>query len=154
MANSSDLVKHIRTVHFTLLLACFADRAYTQLETVREVISNWNDWWNGYTAEEFRWLKLNEPAWSEPGPAAIFLQFPHIDNSAVKRHPEVKSGRTYWEIELPSSPMQLIGSRDDPQTGKPENVFLKGTGSYNFAREFPPPHTLAEFRDFRNEPMT
>jgi len=89
MANGqgvTDLVPHLRTVHFALLLACIltllstmvgrrgeVSEAYHQLQKVQAMRNSWNRWTQKFSLEQVAWLRMLGIQWLAPEPQHAYI---------------------------------------------------------------------------------
>jgi hypothetical protein len=145
----SDFATHLRTVHFTLILACVitivsliggveteVERAHRQLHKVTRIKSEWDTWLPRWAGEEARALEASGINQWTKVPSSIHVCIPNVRN---------------WQFPLQGAPLQFSFSIQ----GKGERVFAdavrKVDGTLRFySRVEQWPGTLDDFKVFWN----
>jgi hypothetical protein len=73
----TEIARHLRTIHFSLVLACIlilislfvssptkVKTAHNQLQKILSMNTNWNTWTRGFCREQITWLKQHGLTWS------------------------------------------------------------------------------------------
>lgn len=164
-ADSSEIATHLRTVHFSLILACILaglslygyspsklNAVHQQFEHIMRIKTNWMTWTKRFGTEQIKWLKDEGLAWPDKIRGDI-----HIPSEELTREnlPQGDHGWTarplyspiylYLSVNLPSgSRHEILGAgwpRDD------ETEFIPG--GYHAVGN-PRLDTLDDFRHFWN----
>jgi hypothetical protein len=161
MANtdSSEIVSHLRTVHFSLVLACIlallsligsspsvVQTAHNQLQKILSIKANWNTWTQKFGTEQITWLKEQGLAWPHTVRSEIYILPAELKRENL---PDSDQG---WEIRPLYSPIYFYVSVD----GRHEILghgFLRDygveiiSGGYDLVGN-PLLNTLEDFRHF------
>jgi hypothetical protein len=94
MANGqdlTDLVPHLRTVHFALLLACIltllptmvgrrgeVSDAHLQLQKIEAMRNSWDRWIQKFSLEQIGWLQKLGIHWLAPEPEHAYIDSPTL----------------------------------------------------------------------------
>src|SRR5688500_16664179 len=75
--DSSEIVKHLRSVHFSLVAVCIlvslaliggsqsvARTAHEQFQKVLAIKDNWPNWTQKYCKERLKWIKEHDNLWA------------------------------------------------------------------------------------------
>ena len=103
MANGqdlTDLVPHLRTVHFALLLACIltllptmvgrrgeVSEAYHQLQKIQAMRNSWNRWTQKFSLGQLNWLRTLGVQWLAPAPEHAYIDSPTLTQAGIRHSP-------------------------------------------------------------------
>ena len=162
----TEIARHLRTIHFSLVLACIlilislfvsspgkVKTAYNQLQKILSMKTNWNTWTRGFCTEQITWLKQHGHAPSN----TIRSEF-YILPKALKKENLPDSDRG-WKVRPLYSPIYFSVSVNRPNSGAHSEVIgfglieddtlriIPGGGTYGL---FGPTqlNTLEDFRHF------
>jgi hypothetical protein len=142
---SSELVLHLRTVHFSLLLACFialfsvvagspgvVNVAHGQLQNLLAIKEQWQSWPIRFATEELTWLQDNNaPLKSKAITARNTL---YVTRAELQRL-GIDSA-TYWNLSIQPAAFYFFS-----YAGSPLDFLMRKNQPYK------PPQTLAYWRD-------
>ncbi len=85
-SDSSEIVTHLRTVHFFLVVACIlvvlsllsgspdiVNTAHKQLQKILTIKTNWPTWTQRFGLEQITWLQKQKLAWPDTIPSQIYI---------------------------------------------------------------------------------
>jgi hypothetical protein len=162
----TEIARHLRTIHFSLVLACIlilislfvssptkVKIAHNQLQKILSINTNWNTWTRGFCREQITWLKQHGLTWSN----TVRSEF-YILPEALKKEnlPDSDHG---WKVLPLYSPIYFSLSVQRPNSGTHSEIIgfgliegdtlriIPGGGTYEL---FGPPRldTLEDFRHF------
>jgi hypothetical protein len=151
----SDIATHLRTVHFTLVVACAvlfistklatetpASLAFEQFHQMQSIVSRWGDLWRKFTAEQLSWFKNNASDRKTPSPTVVWIPFDYAHRS------KFPAGRTMWRFDVEKT--EVIGDADRSD-GLPKDLFVAGTEHDDLLVVAKPPGSITEFEQFWNQ---
>jgi hypothetical protein len=130
-SNSSEIITHLRTVHFFLVVACIlvlisvlaspssdVKTAHDQLQKVLSIRNNWNIWTRQFSEEQIDRLRQYHPTW--PNTAVSEFSIP-LEESRRAGVPQGAAGMLprWWTITPLYSPVYLY-FMVDIQDGRPQ----------------------------------
>jgi len=144
-----DFATHLRTVHFTLILACVVtfvsliggvgteiERAHQQLLKVIQIKTDWSFWLNRWALEETKWLEKKGIIQWINMPSVIRVCIPNAQN---------------WEFNLRGSPLQFFFTTPNGVHRVLAYAVRKSDGNlYFFSDTEQWPVTLDDFKTFWN----
>jgi hypothetical protein len=125
-SNSSEIIIHLRTVHFFLVVACIlvlisvlaspssdVKTAHDQLQKVLSISNNWNTWTRQFSEEQIERLRQYYPTW--PNTAVSEFSIP-LEESMRAGVPQGAAGMLprWWTITPLYSPVYLYFMVDVP----------------------------------------
>ncbi|MEX0803199.1 MAG: hypothetical protein WD688_07775 [Candidatus Binatia bacterium] len=142
MANSdsSEFARHLRTVHFSLVLACSlvllsqlissssdaVTTAHEQLRFILNVKTDWSNWTRRFVAEQVTWLKNNGKSWPDTVHSTVYIVPSELTRENV---PTVDKA---WQVELFGSPVFFTAVAGDYKDNQPEIVGRVHTEDYGW----------------------
>jgi Recombinase len=103
MANGqdlTDLVPHLRTVHFALLLACIltllptmvgrrgeVSEAHRQHQKVQAMRNSWDRWTQKFALEQVVWLRTLGVQWLAPAAEHAYIDSPTLTQAGIRHGP-------------------------------------------------------------------
>jgi hypothetical protein len=103
MANGqgvTDLVPHLRTVHFALLLACIltllptmlgrrgeVSEAHRQLQKIQAMRNSWDRWTQKFSLEQIKWLDTLGVRWLGPASEHAYIDSPTLTQAGIQPSP-------------------------------------------------------------------
>ena len=155
-----EVVRHIRTVHFSLTVACLVvifslaqaspselDLAYRQLEDIIDIRNSWRDWPVRFAMEEVSWQAQNEPSWSALETGNVYITTDDVKN--LRREFLSLPGKS-WELGLTYPTYLFFNVRTTGNSWKEILAYSNGREFFPSVRHNQWPSTLADFKDFWN----
>ena len=125
----TEIARHLRTIHFSLVLACIlilislfvsspgkVKTAHNQLQKIIHIKTNWKTWTQGFSREQITWLKQHGLAWSN----TVRSEF-YILPEALKKENLPDSDRG-WKVRPLYSPIYFSLSVQRPNSGTHSEV--------------------------------
>ena len=96
----TDLVPHLRTVHFALLLACIltllptmigrrgeVSEAHRQLQNIQKMRNSWPRWTQEFSFEQIAWLRTLGVQWLAPTSEHTYLDSATLTQAGIQHSP-------------------------------------------------------------------
>jgi hypothetical protein len=136
--NLSEIVTHLRTVHFVLVLACIlvllsimvspsseVKTAHDQLQKVLSIRANWETWTRQFSEEQIHHIRQYYPTWPDTAVSEFFIP---LEESMRARLPQGAAGTrpTFWAITPLYSPIYLYFTVDVPDGPNRHEILSHG----------------------------
>jgi hypothetical protein len=169
MANGqdlTDLVPHLRTVHFALLLACIltllptmvgrrgeVSEAHRQHQKVRAMRNSWDRWTQKFALEQIAWLRTLGVQWLASASEHAYIDSPTLTQAGIRHSPgsvlgvRLVGAPLYFHLHVKGRPSELVLAVPHGKLHVsdvfPLEISFPGqdSGSQRFA-------SLADFREF------
>jgi hypothetical protein len=125
--DSSEIATHLRTVHFSLFLACIlaalsvygysptrVNSIQEQFQHIMKIKTNWMTWTKRFGTEQIKWLKDQGLTWPDRVPGDI-----HIPSQELSRE-KLPQGDLGWTARPIYSPIYLYLSVNTPSGSRHE----------------------------------
>ena len=169
-ADLSGLIKHLRTIHFVVVLTCIlillpkigsppgdVATARKQLDAIIAIRNGWNTWTKHFAFDQLAWIMTLGVQWFKSEPEHAYIP------SAELRKAQIRHGEDQgWQIRLIGAPIYFFLNTKNPQGSTQRYVLARPTGKLDVSDTFPaeisfggedsggsPPYkTLQAFKDF------
>ena len=145
MANEqdlTDLVPHLRTVHFTLLLACIltllptmlgrrgeVTEAHRQLQKIQAMRNSWDRWTQEFSFDQLAWLRTLGVHWLAPTSEHAYIDSATLTQAGIRHSPGTVLG-----VRLRGVPLYFHLDVKDRST---EFILAVPSGELNVSDVFP-----------------
>ena len=164
--NLTELVQHLRTVHFALLLACIltllptmvgrrgeVSEAHLQLQKIQSIRNSWDRWTQKFSLEQTDWLKAQGVHWLAPVPEHAYTDSAALTQAGIRHTPGQVLGirligvPLYFHLQIKGQPSDFVLAVPSGELNVSDVFPLKisfpgeDSGSKRFA-------SLTDFRQF------
>jgi hypothetical protein len=162
----TELVQHLRTVHFALLLACIltllptmvgrrgeVNEAHRQILKVQAMRNSWDRWTQKFALEQITWLRTLGVHWLVAEPEHAYIDSPTLTQAGIRHSPgyilgvRLVGAPLYFHLPVKGQPSGLVLAVPYGELNKsdvlPLEISFPGedSGSKRFT-------SLADFREF------
>jgi hypothetical protein len=165
----TDLVKHLRTVHFVIIITCIlvlipkigvrpgeVVNAWSQLNSIIAIRNNWNTWTKRFAFEQLDWIRKLGVHWFKFEPEHGYIASEELDAANIRHSPNQG-----YQLRLNGAPIYFFLNVSDARGSARRFLLAQPRGKLSVSDTFPtditfpaddsgsqPFKTLQEFRYF------
>ncbi len=162
----TELVRHLRTVHFALLLACIltllptiagrrgeVSTAHLQLQKIEAIGNSWDRWTQKFSLEQTAWLQKQDVRWIGLEPEYAYIDSATLAKAGIRHSPgyvlgvRLVGGPLYFHLQVKERQSDLVLAVPYGELNKSDVLPLKISfpGTDSGSKPFT---SLTEFREF------